>query len=103
MNRRRLDMLANRIEAVCASHKITARVHGGTLSAHSAVFVMTFEPPSTAYKSEIDISDLAVMFEPGHCTRQLMAIKDDIELSLGQRVLIHHAPYVRIRVLGVQP
>ena len=83
IGRRRLDMLADRIEAACASHKIMAYVHGGTASAHSAVFVMTFEP--------------------GHSLRQLMACKDDIQLSLGHPVLIHHAPYVRIRVLGVTP
>ena len=78
---RRLDLLAFRIEAACASHKIMAHVHGGTASAHSAVFVMTFEP--------------------GHSLRQLMACKDDIQLSLGHPVLIHHTPWVRIRVLGV--
>ncbi len=78
---RRLDMIADRIEAVCASHKITAHCHGGIASAHSAVF--------------------AVTFDPGHSLRQLMACKDDIQLSLGHPVLIHHTPYVRIRVLGV--
>ena len=78
---RRLNMIADRIEAACASHKISARVHGGTASAHSAVF--------------------AVTFDPGHSLRQLMACRDDIQLSLGHPVLIHHTPYVRIRVLGV--
>lgn len=81
IERRRLEMLGDRIEAVFATAKIAARVHGGTASAHSAVFVATFEP--------------------GHSLRQLMACKDDIQLSLGHPVLIHHAPYVRIRVLGV--
>lgn len=78
---RRFDLLGDRIEAVFATAKIAARVHGGTTSRHSVVFVVTFEP--------------------GHSLRQLMACKDDIQLSLGHQVLIHHAPYVRIRVLGV--
>lgn len=82
INRRRLEMTADRIEGVCASHKIKASVHGGTVGRHSAIFVMTFEP--------------------GHSFRQLMVLKEEIELSLGKRVLIHHQPYVRIRVFEVK-
>ena len=80
---RRLDLLGDRIEAVFATAKIAARVHGGTIGRYSVVFTVTFEP--------------------GHSLRQLMACKDDIQLSLGHPVLIHHTPYVRIRVLGVTP
>lgn len=79
--RRRLEMIGDRIEAVFATAKISARVHGGTAGQHSAVY--------------------AVTFEPGHSLRQLMACKSDIECSTGHPVLIHHAPYVRIRVLDV--
>ena len=79
IGRRRLEMIADRIEAVFATAKIAARVHGGTVGRHSAVF--------------------AVTFDPGHSLRQLMALKRDIELSVGHPVLIHHAPHIRIRVL----
>lgn len=81
--RRRLEMIGDRIEAVFASRKVAARVHDGTAVQHSAVFTATFEP--------------------GHSLRQLMACKDEIELSTGHAVLIHHEPRVRIRVLGVTP
>lgn len=80
MTRRRLEMMRDRIEAVLVSHKINGRCHGGYFGNHSAVF--------------------AVTFEPGTSLRQLMACKDEIELSLGHPVLIHHEPYVRVRVLG---
>lgn len=76
-------MIGDRIEAVFATAKIKGRVHGGTVGRHSAVF--------------------AVTFEPGHSLRQLMACKSEIELSVGHPVLIHHAPYVRIRVFEVLP
>ena len=80
MTRRRLEMMGDRIEAVLASHKITGHCHGGYVNTHSVVF--------------------AVTFAPGNSLRQLMACKDEIELALGHAVLIHHEPYVRVRVLG---
>lgn len=80
MTRRRLEMMGDRIEAVLVSHKINGMCHGGYVSKHSAVFTVTFAP--------------------GNSLRQLMACKDEIALSLGHAVLIHHEPHVRVRVLG---
>lgn len=44
LTERRLNMVADRIEAVFAGQRMAARCWGGTTFAHSAVFVLTLNP-----------------------------------------------------------
>ena len=67
IGRRRLEMTGDRIEAVCASHKVPAHVWGGwALRRGKVVFVVSTNPP-------YDLRKLA----------------DDIALSLGVPVRVY--------------
>lgn len=69
---RRLDLLGDRIEAACASHKIAGRVWGGTVSDSDMLFTLT-----TAHG-----------MIGGN---KLIMLRDEIELSLGLPVTIERA------------
>lgn len=65
INRRRMDLLGDRIEAVCATHKRNARAWGGFVRRGRLIVIVTCEP-------EYDLRNL----------------KDDIGLCLGVPVTV---------------
>lgn len=83
IGRRRLDMTADRIEAYCAEHKITARVWSSRSGRHSGLFCMT-------------LGD-------GHNPAKVLTLGDELGLSLGRPVIVHSCGprLVRIRVFGL--
>ena len=65
VGRRRLEMTGDRIEAVCASHKVAAHVWGGRVRRNRLTIIVTTDPPY-----------------------DLRKLKDDICLSLGVPVTV---------------
>mgnify|MGYP003381076123 CR=1 FL=1 len=57
-SQRRLEMTADRIEAVCASHKVGAKVVGGMIRPDGVVLLVSTNPPYDLRKlqSEIELS-----------------------------------------------
>lgn len=83
IGRRRLEMIADRIEACCAGHIITARVWGGVVKGHSVLFTVT-------------VAD-------GHNPAKVLRLGDELSLSLGVPVLVHTCGprLLRVRVFGL--
>lgn len=82
IGRRRLDMTADRIEAYCAEHKITAQVSPSRAGRHSALFRMTVE---------------------GSASAKVLTLAGELGLSLGVPVIVHACGprTLRVRVFGL--